>query len=105
MHNPFPKEQRYLFEDSWTCWWCGKNTATAQHHIVGRGAGDSKVESSIFNCAWLCNYTCHINIHGLIRTDENVILLLNKTRSFLIGQRYIPKEIDAEFMKKYKKYY
>ncbi|HEY5236583.1 MAG TPA: hypothetical protein VIJ14_10420 [Rhabdochlamydiaceae bacterium] len=81
------------------------NTANAQHHIVGRGNGDSKVERSILNCAWLCNYSCHINIHGKLRLDENVSMLLVKTKDFLEKERYRLNENDMHFLEKYKRYY
>jgi hypothetical protein len=105
MHNNFQNKFLYFFEESWTCWWCGMNTANAHHHIVGRGNGDSKVESSILNCAWLCNQKCHIAIHGRLRLEENIKLLLNKTFQILEKERYKLTELDKEFIKKYGKYY
>lgn len=81
------------------------NTASAQHHIVGRGIPQNKEESSILNCAWLCNYKCHIQIHGKLRTDYYVRILLNKTKEFLDSVGYEMTENDFAFMEKYKKYY
>ena len=105
MHNSFPKDERYHFEDSWKCWLCGMNTATAMHHIVGRGTPHSKVESSILNAAWLCNYKCHIQIHGALRSRENMSMLLEKTKKFLEMVGYKWTTIDNEFYDKYKHYY
>lgn len=103
--NDFPRELRYLFEDSWRCFLCGMNTASAQHHIVGRGIAQNKEESSILNCAWLCNYKCHIQIHGKLRTEPYVKILLNQTRNFLESVGYELREIDLLFIKKYEKHY
>ena len=103
--NEFPKEFRYLFEDSWRCWICGMNTATALHHVVGRGNSSSNIESSILNAAWLCNYKCHINIHGKLRSRENMSMLLKKTRLFLESQHYTLNKIDDDFINKYQHLY
>lgn len=85
--------------------WCGRNTANAQHHIVGRGTPNSFVEQSLYNCAWVCNQSCHINVHGQLRTEENERMLLQKTKSFLDKNQYKPNETDRNFLEKYSKYY
>jgi len=103
--NSFPKELRYLFEDSWRCFLCGMNTASAQHHIVGRGIKGHDEESSILNCAWLCNYKCHIQIHGKLRTEPYVRKMLAINREFLDSVQYELTELDRQFIEKYKKYY
>lgn len=103
--NNFPRENRWIFEQSWKCMWCGRNTANAQHHIVGRGIKTSNVERSILNCAWLCNQSCHLDIHGLIRRHENISMLLNITKNFLQEVGYMLQPIDYAFIKKYDYYY
>lgn len=104
-HNNFSEESRFLFSDSWKCWWCGKNRADCLHHIVGRGEAESIIESSVLNAAPLCNNYCHLPNHGLLRTEKNVKRMLNKTYNFLMENGYKLKEIDADFISKYCKYY
>ena len=104
MNNDFPSDLRYIF-DIWKCWWCGKNKADSLHHIVGRGEKGSKVESSILNAAPLCNQTCHLPNHGLLRTDDEIKKLLDKTYSFLIESGYELTELDSQFLEKYIIYY
>lgn len=103
--NPFNEETRLLFYDAWKCWVCGKNTADSLHHIVGRGAGDSMVESSTLNAAPLCNQSCHLPNHGLLRTDEHVRKMLNQTYNYLMEVGYAMNEIDEEFLIKYAEKY
>ena len=103
--NNFPEELRFLFSDCWKCWWCGKNRADSLHHIVGRGNGDSKVESSILNAAPLCNQGCHLPNHGQLRTDEKMREMLDKTYNYLITSNYELTEIDSAFIEKYIIYY
>jgi hypothetical protein len=81
------------------------NTANAHHHIVGRGMGNSEVERSILNCAFVCNQKCHIQIHGKLRKREMVKVLLNKTLEFLKKESYQLTTLDKEFIKKYGNYY
>jgi len=102
-HNSFSQETRQLFYDAWRCWWCGRNTADSGHHIVGRGGGDnsSTLESSPLNFAPLCNHSCHLPIHGALRTSENVRMLLNKTYDYLMEIGYQLTELDSQFLEKY----
>ena len=104
-HNSFPKEAWLIFQDAWRCFYCDMNTADSLHHIVGRGNGDSIVESSILNSAPLCNQKCHLPNHGKLRTDEWVAKLLNTTYLYLVSIRYEFEEIDHQFMEKYKRFY
>ena len=104
-HNSFSNDTRFLFSDCWKCWHCSKNTADSAHHIVGRGSGDSEVEQSALNFAPLCNQSCHLPIHGKLRTDDMVSILLNKTYNYLMEIGYQLKEIDVQFLDKYAKYY
>ena len=103
--NDFKSKDKQLLQESWRCWICGKNTANAGHHIVGRGIKGVVTESSILNCAWLCNYTCHIMIHGQLRTDKWMNILLNQTKDFLNSIGYQMTDTDREFVEKYGKYY
>jgi len=93
LKNDFDREELkkwYLY--NYKCWWCGRNTRDAMHHITGRDS------NSILNSAPLCNFTCHINQHGLLRLEENMIFLLKKTVKYLLDQNYEFNEIDREFM-------
>lgn len=103
--NKFKEEDRFIFSEKWKCWWCGKNRADCLHHIVGRGEKGSTVESSILNAAPLCNNYCHLPNHGLLKTEKNIKRMLNYTYNFLMESGYQLKDIDAEFISKYYKYY
>ena len=65
MRNNFSPQTRELFTYNYACWKCGRNTWDALHHIVGRGLGDSKFESSPLNAAPVSNNLCHLgkNMH------------------------------------------
>ncbi len=106
MRNSFNQEELVRwFGDNYECWVCGMNHWNCFHHAVGRGAGDSKCESSILNAVPLNNFDCHLPIHGELRKDENVGKLLKKTLKFLLGNGYELNDKDKEFIEKYKKYY
>ena len=105
MHNSFSQEIRLFFSDVWKCWFCGKNTCDSLHHIVGRGAGDSICETSILNAAPICNQNCHLINHGKMRTKEGSKELLNKTLEFVLSNGYVLKQIDYDFLEKYKDWY
>jgi hypothetical protein len=105
MHNKFSQETRVLFMDCYQCWWCGMNTCDCLHHIVGRGAGDSKCESSPLNAALICNQKCHLPNHGKLRTKEIAKKFLNRTLGYLKKTGYRLTEKDNEFLKKYKEWY
>lgn len=77
------------------------NTCDSLHHIVGRGHGDSDVESSILNAAPLCNQKCHLPHHGRITTPVYQKKYLNKTYNYLIKRGYMLSELDLAFMDKY----
>ena len=105
-HNNFDKvELMRWFGDNYECWVCGKNHQNCFHHIVGRGNGDSKCESSILNAAPLNNFECHLQIHGQLRKEENVKVLLQKTIRYLLKKGYEFSKIDEQFIMKYKRYY
>jgi hypothetical protein len=104
-NNNFPDGSWQIFQDAWTCWYCGMNTADCLHHIVGRGNGDSVVESSILNAAPMCNHKCHIPNHGKLKRAENIRELLRTTYIYLITYGYKLNDNDEEFRKKYAKYY
>lgn len=103
--NNFPEELRFLFSDSWKCFYCGKNRADSLHHIVGRGNGNSKVESSALNAAPLCNQSCHLPNHGLLRTEDKARELLDRTYEYLRSINYELTENDSAFIEKYIIYY
>jgi len=105
LRNSFPDYSWAKFMDAWKCWYCEMNTADCLHHIMGRGSGDSKVESSIFNAAPLCNHKCHLPNHGKIRTNEYSKIFLQKTFDYLINIEYELEEIDRGFIKKYETFY
>ncbi len=104
-NNNFPKEARFIFQEAWKCWHCGKNHIDCLHHIMGRGGGSSDVERSILNAAPLNNFDCHINIHGKLRTEEKQREFLLKTRKYLSSYGYELNDIDRLFIKKYKELY
>lgn len=106
MANDFRTQDRTLFSDCWRCWWCGKNRADSIHHIVGRGEHDGEdTESSPLNAAPMCNQSCHLPLHGELRTDTNVRMLLNKTYDYLIEIGYQLNERDSLFLEKYSSKY
>ncbi len=103
-HNSFDRDLlTYYFEDCWECWYCKQNTNDCFHHIMGRGAGDSKVESSILNSAPMCNHKCHLPNHGEIRANSGKYLI--KTIKYLVVKDYKFIKKDIEFYNKYIKYY
>lgn len=106
MRNPFKREElNRWFMDNYECWYCGQNHWDCFHHAVGRGAGDSKCERSILNAIPLNNFECHLRIHGELRKDENVKIMLQKTMKYLLSQVYKFNDTDNDFIMKYKKYY
>jgi hypothetical protein len=105
LHNSFPEGARLIFSEAYRCWFCSSNRCDCLHHIVGRGNGDSKVESSILNAAPLCNQKCHLPNHGLLRTEEWISKLLKQTLEFLESVGYELEERDIQFMDKYMEYY
>lgn len=96
---------KQIFLYNFTCWFCSRNHADCFHHIMGRGEGDSKCESSILNAAPMNNHDCHLRNHGRLRTKENQKILLQKTMKYLLKQKYVFNDIDKEFITKYHKYY
>lgn len=105
LRNSFSEEDRQLFFDIYKCWICGRNTNDAGHHIVGRGHIGSTVESSILNFAPVCNFSCHLNIHGKLMTKEYQKKLLKKTRKYLETIHYQFTSKDKDFIIKYKDLY
>lgn len=106
MRNPFNKDElTRWFIDNYECWYCGQNHWNCFHHAVGRGSGDSDCERSILNAIPLNNFDCHLRIHGKLRKDENIKIMLQKTIRYLLSKGYKFNEIDNEFIIKYKKYY
>ena len=106
LHNSFdPVHLQRWFLDNHECWACGQNHIDANHHIVGRGNGDSECESSILNCAPLNNFQCHLRIHGELRLDANVRLLLQKTIKYLLSKGYEFNSKDEAFIMKYRHFY
>jgi len=103
--NNFSQETRLLFQEAWQCWWCGMNTADSLHHIVSRGGKDSTTESSTLNACPLCNQKCHLPNHGVLKTEAQIKIMLNKTYDYLIGIGYKLTELDIEFMEQYIDYY
>lgn len=77
------------------------NTCDSLHHIMGRGSGDSELESSILNAAPLCNQKCHLPHHGRLCTPEYQKKFLNKTYEYLMKRNYFLTELDLAFMEKY----
>lgn len=105
LQNNFKQQDRCLFSDSYECWVCGRNTRDAGHHIVGRGGPKSEVENSILNFAPVCNFTCHINIHGRLLTTKWKKKLLKKTHEYLINIGYTFTGKDKSFIVKYRDLY
>ena len=103
--NSFPIWAHVLFQQSWSCWYCGKNVADALHHIVGRGNSSDSVESSILNAAPICNNSCHLYHHGEISTDKYRKIFLNRTYDFLLSTHYEFSDKDMRFIQKYSRYY
>lgn len=106
LKNEFKPKTRAYFADQYECWYCGRNTWDALHHIVRRGLGNSECENSPLNAAPICNYPCHINNHGKITQDNYKKLFLQKTYDFLLNRRqYKLTGKDYIFMEKYSRYY
>ncbi len=99
--NDFSEESRELFSDAHKCWICGKNRADALHHIMGRGENESKVESSPLNAALVHNYSCHIDKHNLLKTNDLQHILLWETYHYLVKREYHLTKNDLDFMEKY----
>lgn len=105
LHNDFSKEDLRWFDSNWECWVCGQNHINCFHHIMGRGYGDSKCESSILNASPMNNFNCHLPNHAELRKEENQKVLLQKTIKYLIRIGYKFSDKDNEFIIKYKKFY
>lgn len=80
------------------CWVCGKNTWDSFHHVINGS-------DSILNAAPVCNETCHLAIHGILRKKEKVIVLLRKTLEYLLDQGYVFNKNDKIFIEKHRSYY
>jgi len=105
MTNDFLQKDRELFEDNYTCWWCGVSHANCGHHCMGRGSKNDDAESSILNYIPLNNFDCHIN-NGKLSWKQVKIQLLKKTWEYLkYKKQYQLKEKDKKFILKNKKYY
>ncbi len=104
MNNNFTEEIRELF--MWNrqkCWICGMNHADCLHHIMGRGGGSSKLESSPLNASPVNNIICHLG-----RNMGDIVIckmLLKKTYDYLINNCYKFTEKDKLFIEKYNKFY
>jgi len=103
--NNFSGEDRRLFDGVYECWYCGMNTNDSGHHIMGRGYMSSTTESSILNCAPICNFKCHLKNHGKISTTEWQKKFLKKTYEYLMTTGYSLTVKDREFVIKYKHLY
>lgn len=105
MSFDFDKEDlaRY-FIDNHRCWYCGKNTVSAFHHIHPR-SDTARCSSSMFNVAHLCNYPCHLNNHGVLVTEEWRKKFLQRTAKYLFAQNIILKDVDKDFLTNNAKYY
>ena len=99
--NNFSQETRTLFSDLWECFFCGSNRADALHHIVGRGNKEDDCESSALNACPICNHKCHLPNHGLLKTNDWMSKLLNRTYALLKQSGYTFTEKDANFLEKY----
>jgi hypothetical protein len=100
MRIEFDKEEvARWFIDNYECWWCGKNGWDAGHHILGGKYG------SLLNFAPLHNYQCHVDIHPILKKEENKKMLLQKTVSYLLAKGYEFNEVDKVFLVKNQEYY
>ena len=107
MTNDFSQKDRDLFDDCYTCWWCGISHANSAHHILQRGSKNDDAESSPLNLAPVNNEECHIgNKHTELLQENNKLKFLRKTWEYLkYKKQYELKEKDLRFIIKYKKYY
>lgn len=103
MRNNFTQKTRSLFWDNYSCWSCGYNKFDILHHIVGRGNKHSELESSPFNAAPLCNFSCHIG--KPINKEYTTKKFLQLTEEYLKRINYKPTDKDKAFLEKYKQYY
>lgn len=94
----FNKEDiiRY-FVDNYECWYCGENGAYSFHHVHPK-SDTVRCSPSLFNCAPLHNFKCHIDIHGRLCTEEWRGKLLRKTAKYLFSQHAKLKDIDKQFL-------
>ncbi len=99
--NNWSDETKLLFSESYECWDCKQNTANCGHHIFGRGKEEG-CEKSALNYAFLCNHKCHLHKHGYWMTDDGKRYLFIKTYNYLININYKLKQIDYDFLEKYK---
>lgn len=102
LRNDFSDETRTLWTFCYECWVCGKNHWDAGHHIVGRGLGDSDLESSPLNFAPVSNFECHLDEAF---NDEDKRRMLQKTIRWLLKNDYQLTKKDVAFYEKYKTYY
>ncbi len=85
------------FMDNHECWYCGKNGSFSYHHIHPR-SDMTKCSFSLFNCAPVHNYPCHIDNHGLLCTDEWRAKLIRQTAKYLFSHHIKLKDIDKQFL-------
>ena len=105
MKNNFPQWVFELFDFGGYClsWETGMNNSDCLHHILGR------VSNSPYNAAPLNNFLDHQpeGRKGLLPLMSQKVKsqYLKKTKKYLDGIGYIPKEKDVKFLNKYVKYY
>lgn len=104
LSNRFPETVRSQWIFWYSCHICGRNRWDALHHIVSpssrlyvRGAHNA----SVYNSAPIHNYGCHIDNEAFLYNDENIKMLLGRTREALDGEGYTPNGTDREFLRVY----
>lgn len=101
LSNEFDKDElAYWYAGYYACHWCGQSHADCFHHALGRET------NHILSATPINNHDCHLPHHGLIRTDGNIRVLLQRNLRALIAKGYvITEEKDGAYLEKYKKYY
>lgn len=102
-HNNFPQEVYFMFMDDnhWESWDSGMCIANCLHHIFGRGYKEG-CEKSVLNAAPLNNLKEHLPKHGQWMTQAGQKYLFQKTLDFLSERGYTLKQVDIDFLEKYK---
>lgn len=99
LSNDFTEKTRSLWIFRYDCDICGCNRNLELHHILGR------ISNSPLNASLLCN-SCHYRNHSQQPfTEEEKMMILQKTIKWLLKNNYQFSEKDNIFILNNKKYY
>ena len=104
MANEFDRDELQKWFGEVNCFWCRKWHADCFHHIMGRGRSDNH-NDSILNACPINNFDCHINIHSILKKEENQKMLLQKTLQHLLDNGYKFNDNDKMFLYENRDFY